>query len=674
MRIVVAWSVTALTVLVFGLATVLGFQYATLERITPGVSVLNVAVGGLTVSEAQARLAPRAAAILDQPLDISIGDRSWATSPRGLGVRLEPAELAQRAYAIGRSGSVTSRVRAHVDALQGGVDIPVVEQADSNQIDALVARIAADVHKPVRNAKLVLHDNGTLEFATSEPGLELDQPASRQEIASALTTGAPRANLLTRTIAPTSTTDQFQAAHDQLQRILTPPQPIELTAGDLSRRLDQSNLRTIVSLDQPTARDVRAAVRINREPIETIVAEMAREIDRAPVDARFTWDGSRLTPIREGRDGRQLDASPAVDLIADQILSGARKVDLPIATVRPAVPSDDGGASLGIRELIDQSTTTFAGSVPEKAHNIRLAAQRLNGVVVPPGGTFSFNAEVGPTTLESGYQWGFGLTTGSAGARTVPSVAGGICQVATTLFQSVFWAGYQLEERFWHLYWIPNYTSRGVVGLDATVDSDSNLDFKWINPTNDFVLIQASTSADSVTFRLYGRKPAWKVTVDAPVISDRVAPDQTPDVQPEPLLAWGRVVAVETAREGFQVVLSRHVVPENGGAARDLLLKSIYKPGRNVTLVGTARAPDAASITAAVDRVRGSLQPQPAAGAPSPGSSSASGPAGSASITTPNGPRTMAQIRDELRRAGWGGGSDEDAVATYNRLAANRGN
>jgi vancomycin resistance protein YoaR len=109
----------------------------------------------------------------------------------------------------------------------------------------------------------------------------------------------------------------------------------------------------------------------------------------------------------------------------------------------------------------------------------------------------------------------------------VPSVAGGICQVATTLFQPVFWAGYQLEERWWHLYWTPAYTSRGFVGLDATVDPDAGLDLKWINPTPDYVLIQASATADKVTFRLYGRKSAWSVQVDEPVISNRIAPDPT---------------------------------------------------------------------------------------------------------------------------------------------------
>ena len=239
------------------------------------------------------------------------------------------------------------------------------------------------------------------------------------------------------------------------------------------------------------------------------------------------------------RTDRRSTSRLRVDQIKAHILAGERSLDLPVGVVHPAVAADDA-PKLGIRELLGESTTSFAGSIPEKAHNIQLAAQRLNGVVVPPRGTFSFNKEVGPTTLEAGFQWGFGLTTGSeGGVHTVPSVAGGICQVATTLFQPVFWSGYQIEERYWHLYWIPAYTSRGIVGLDATVDSDSGLDFKWINPTDDPVLIQASTDAEHVTFRLYGQKPPWTVQVDDPVVSDRVVADPTPEVQAEPSHALG---------------------------------------------------------------------------------------------------------------------------------------
>jgi len=642
---------------VLGSSAVAAFEAASWNRIKPGVAVLDVPVGGLTSDEAQARLAPRALAILDQPLQVDFGQGNLTTSARQLGVRLEPADLARSAFAVGREGPPLAALQSQLEILRDGRAIGVVGQADAAQIDALVKQISNQIDRPAREARLVLNGDGQVDFGTSDVGLELDQAASRDGIAQALATGAPTVSLVTHPRLPAVRTEQVAAAHEQLQRILGPTEPVRLAAAEYSRTLDRADVLGLISLDQPGATSP-ARVRVNDDAVQPLLDAATHAVERTPVNARFTWDGARLSVLRSSRDGRGLDEAAAHDLLVNQILAGERSIDLPVTAVAPAVSSDDGGAHLGIRELIERSTTTFAGSVPEKAHNIKLAAQRLNGVVVPPGGTFSFNAEVGPTTLEAGFQWGFGLTTGAnGGAHTVPSVAGGICQVATTLFQPVFWAGYQLEERYWHLYWIPNYTSRDVVGLDATVDDDAGLDFKWINPTDDYVLIQSATDADHVTFSLYGRKPAWKVQVEPPVISDRVSPDPTPDVQEEPLLPWGRVVPVETARDGFQVVITRHVLPADSTRPRDLVLKSIYQPGHNVTLVGSASAPDSGSVTAAVDRVRASMLPASAA---------TSAPA---TYDTANGTRTLAQIRDELRNAGWGGGSDQDAVATYKRLA-----
>jgi hypothetical protein len=118
------------------------------------------------------------------------------------------------------------------------------------------------------------------------------------------------------------------------------------------------------------------------------------------------------------------------------------------------------------------------------------------------------------------------------------------------------------------------------------------------------------------------------------------------------------------------------VTPRDGGQPRDLVLQSRYQPTHTVTLVGTANPPSGASVAEALERVR--LAQQPAAAAPAPAASGQASPsaAGSPSATsspptfpTPNGPRTLAEIRDELARAGWGGGSDQDALATYNRVA-----
>ena len=123
------------------------------------------------------------------------------------------------------------------------------------------------------------------------------------------------------------------------------------------------------------------------------------------------------------------------------------------------------------------------------------------------------------------------------------------------------------------------------------------------------------------------------------------------------MLPWGRVVPVETARDGFQVLITRHVMGSDGANQRDLVMKSVYQPGHNVTLVGSANAPDGASVAGALQRVRASMQPATAAPPPA------------TTYATANGQRTLAQIRDELRNAGWGGGSDQDAVATYKHLA-----
>ncbi len=271
-----------------------------------------------------------------------------------------------------------------------------------------------------------------------------------------------------------------------------------------------------------------------------------------------------------------------------------------------------------------------------------MAAQRLNGVVVPPGGTFSFNDSVGPTTIDSGFQWGFGITSGDSGPRTVPSVAGGICQVATTLFQPVFWAGYQLEERYWHLYWIPAYTSRGVVGLDVTVDGDAGLDFKWTNPTKDYVLIQSDADDQNIYFGLYGKKPPWKVQVDDALITNRTPPDPKPIAQAEPTLPWGRTLMVETARDGFDAEVIRRVLPADGGKPRELDLKSTYQPAHTVTLVGTGGKPASASVDDAIQRVLDAQKPAEAKPSPTAGANPSTQPAATAQPQATAAPKPAA--------------------------------
>jgi vancomycin resistance protein YoaR len=655
-----ALSLVAATV-VFAVCAAIGLEIAARDRILPGIVVLGVPVGGLTLQEATNKLRPTAAAVLDSSLQLQVGERVWATTPRALGLNLDPAELAAGAFGVGHARSLPTQLREQLNALRSQTIVSVTSTGDGAALDELVRRIAAEVDAEPRTAQLELGDDGALTFQTSQTGLALDQAGSRESVAQALADGRPSVTLVSRTLPPAIRTEQVSAAHDQLVRILADPAPIRLNAGQQHWTLERAQLLETLSLTQPDGPNGVASVDVNEQPLQALTDTIAAQIDRQAQDARFTWGDGRLNLVRPSYDGQALNRRTATERMKAAIVAGERTIELPVEVVHPSVTGEDT-SKLGIRELIGESTTTFTGAIPEKAHNIQLAAQRLDGVVVPPGGTFSFNKEVGPTTLEAGFQWGFGLTSGSqGGVHTVPSVAGGICQVATTLFQPVFWSGYQIEERYWHLYWIPAYTSRGLVGLDATVDADSGLDFKWINPTDQAVLIQASTDAEHITFRLFGQPPPWIVHVDDPIVFDRVVADPTPDVEEESSLAWGRTVLVESARDGFSVLVKRHVTPISGGQPRELALKSVYAPAHTVTLMGTLGAPGSAAVASALAQLRRTQHVLEALPAPKQSADT---------HATPNGPRTMAQIRDELRRAGWGGGSDQDALETYRRVAS----
>ena len=234
--------------------------------------------------------------------------------------------------------------------------------------------------------------------------------------------------------------------------------------------------------------------------------------------------------------------------------------------------------------------TPYAGSSAPKVFNVQLAAQRINGTLIPPNSTFSFNKALGPATVANGFRLGYGIrVNGEGDPETVPSEAGGICQVATTLFHAVFWAGYPIAERHNHSYWIAKYGAppRGLKGLDATVDDLSGLDFKFRNPTDNWIGIEATARNGVLKFALRGVKPAWKVAVGQPKVTNLVPTDERLVRQPDPKMPVGQTLQVEVAQNGFDASISR-TVTLNGQVVDQWTARAHYLPSRNVLLYGTA--------------------------------------------------------------------------------------
>ena len=133
----------------------------------------------------------------------------------------------------------------------------------------------------------------------------------------------------------------------------------------------------------------------------------------------------------------------------------------------------------------------------------------------------------------------------------------------------------------------------GITGLDATVDQvfDKNynllyeVDFKFQNNTGNYLLIQTEADEDKVYFRLYGTNPNWSVIVEEPVIKDEVKANPTPVREPDESLNPGEEIVLETAQDGFRVVLNR-IVMRNNEVINEQTFVSTYKPSRNYSIFG----------------------------------------------------------------------------------------
>src|SRR5262249_46549814 len=151
------------------------------------------------------------------------------------------------------------------------------------------------------------------------------------------------------------------------------------------------------------------------------------------------------------------------------------------------------------------------------------------------------------------------------------------------LFQPVFHAGYAIEERYSHAYWITSYGQAplGMKGLDATVDEEAGLDFQFINTTSDPLLIQSRVDGSTLYFGLWGVKPTWDVKIDGPAFTNIVTANPEIKREDEPTMPAGRTLQVEAAQDGFTAVINRTVTAP-GEAPRTLKLTSVYQPARNV--------------------------------------------------------------------------------------------
>lgn len=281
---------------------------------------------------------------------------------------------------------------------------------------------------------------------------------------------------------------------------------------------------------------------------------------KAPVDAKYVISKGKIE-IAPEQNGFVFDKEGLY-----KELQGNKDIKLAKLKVKAAKPSTtvDTLRTQGIKELISSFTTNFdLGNAP-RSSNIRLAASYIAGTILPPGAIFSFNDVVGQRTEEKGFQEAGVYING----KVDTGIGGGICQVSTTLYNSVLLADLLVMERSNHSLTVPYVP----LSRDAAVSWGSQ-DFKFSNNTENYILINSRTSGGSITFELYSTKSNKRVELISTTLAKNKAPVQYIDDLVAP---FGKETVVDKGHDGYQSQLVKNVYLDGKRISTEVVSKDKY--------------------------------------------------------------------------------------------------
>ena len=243
---------------------------------------------------------------------------------------------------------------------------------------------------------------------------------------------------------------------------------------------------------------------IHVEPNAIDIEKIYSEVHTEAKDAYYTKDPFQIYPHVNGID---FDLDAAKELLKED----KEEYEIKLTITKPEITTDKIGTE-AFPDLLSSFSTKYDASNINRSTNLRLAAEKINGTVLMPGEVFSYNKVVGERTIAKGYREANGFAAGGV----VGMVGGGICQIASTLYDAVVYANLEVVDRTNHGY-DPGYV---VAGKDATVVYGS-IDFKFKNTRKNPIMIKSYVGNGIAKMEIFGIKEdvEYEVSIESTILS-----------------------------------------------------------------------------------------------------------------------------------------------------------
>ena len=514
--------------------------YMLRDSVLPGVRVAGVDVGGLSHTDARGRIASRLGQRLSEPIDIFLGRGVFTVTPSNL-FPVDATATEKLAFDSARE-SFLEQVAALTVPFAARQDVEPVLRVNPSAASALSKELKSRTRRPV-SARISM-DGLEPVVKPGKTGTTVDEATVVALVRDAALKDLPSVRVPLQTLTPTITTSAAEAAAEQARTAVSAPVAVRFR----HRKLGRLEPKTIASLLRFRAKGGAYRVLLQTAGLRAELAPLVEEFTKEPVDASFRVDAERVRVVKS-KDGTTLDTAAARDaVLAAAALPEDRDARIGLTALEPKLTTTEA-KGLGIRRQVSTFTTDMGVSSSNRIWNVHLMADYIDGTIIKPGQTFSFNKTVGERTTERGFREGQMIL----GSLLLPAIGGGVCQTATTLFNNALQLGLPIKERRNHSWYISHYP----IGRDATVNWGGP-DFKFKNDLGHALMIKSSYTDSTLTFTFYGTNPHRKVDLQTGQQTNFTSPK--PSYAYDPAAPEGSIRTVSGSHEsGFDITVYRKV-------------------------------------------------------------------------------------------------------------------
>lgn len=461
-------------------------------KIYGGVEVGTVSLGGKTPAEAQEVIQERTTGALRE-FEFSGPEGESTFTAEEMGVSFDVAASVDEAYAVGRRGNVLNRIAERAKAAYGTVTVPPKVDYAPRIAQEKVRNLAAKLNREPRKASVMIVGS-EVQVDRSIEGYKLDFPATMGNVNQSVEDMTGKVEVVGETVKPEITTQEAEAAAEKARKAMGGQ--LVLRAEGKQWTLSPADVGSALNVE---AKDGDITVSLDRGLLKDRLANVYADLTVEPVEAGYEVSGTQVF-VTESRTGKSIEEQKLLGAIEGGIFEGKREYQVPVVTARPELTTARAEA-LKPTELLGSYRTNYA-IVPDngdRAENLQIASNAVSGTLVAPGEVFSMNGQVAGLD--------YNATKVIINGRETKADGGGLCQVTSTLYNAVNYAGLDVIERYPHYAQLPYIRP----GLDATVwfgDANGNgaLDMKFRNTSDGYVLLNEYVSPDGYIYaEVYGQ-------------------------------------------------------------------------------------------------------------------------------------------------------------------------